>query len=308
MELDFDAEAFLGSHWRPRIPAVLRGVMPDGVRAEFRLARFAAWLKPPVSGLLYTRALDSSGRVAGTRDAIGDISRALGLFRASGTDGAAATLFLYDLNRVASAFVALRDATRIGQAWRSSSFSATISAAGGGIGYHADIIDVMLFQAQGRRRWRVFAPAAHGSPERRELCEGGVPTREGDWNPPDGATPVLDAELGPGDAIFLPALHFHDGTTLPSGEDSVAICIGWRAVTPFMFLKAMDGPIAHDRLERLRDGMPGLFEPIPDVPAGQALLVHLREVLGAAFAPLGEPALAGPGLRQRIATLLLPRG
>ncbi len=87
---------------------------------------------------------------------------------------------------------------------------------GGGVGPHVDQYDVFLFQAQGRRRWRI---AEHFDPQLRD----GVPLRllanfhaEQEW--------VLE----PGDLLYLPPGVAHDGVA--QGE-SITISIGFRVPT-----------------------------------------------------------------------------
>jgi lysine-specific demethylase/histidyl-hydroxylase NO66 len=73
-----------------------------------------------------------------------------------------------------------------------------------GFGVHRDSHDVFVLQTHGRKAWRVFAPAGPGSP-------------------------ILEAELGPGDALYIPRGFPHEAEALE--EVSVHVTIGILART-----------------------------------------------------------------------------
>ncbi|WP_332816394.1 JmjC domain-containing protein [Ramlibacter sp.] len=85
---------------------------------------------------------------------------------------------------------------------------------GGGVGPHFDSYDVFLLQAQGRRRWRI------GRQEDLSLQEG-VPLKI-----LAGFEPQEEHVLEPGDMLYLPPRHAHDG--IAEGECQT-YSIGFRA-------------------------------------------------------------------------------
>ena len=85
---------------------------------------------------------------------------------------------------------------------------------GGGVGPHFDSYDVFLLQGEGRRRWRIG--------RQRDLSlKPGVPLKIlAQFRP--GATSML----GPGDMLYLPPNHAHDGVAL---DACMTYSIGFRA-------------------------------------------------------------------------------
>jgi 50S ribosomal protein L16 3-hydroxylase len=113
------------------------------------------------------------------------------------------------------------------------------AAPGGGVGPHFDSYDVFLLQGFGRRRWR------YG--------------RQGDLSLHDGLpvrilrrfTPSHDVVLGPGDMLYLPPSHAHDGVAL---DACTTYSIGFRAAAYTEMAQAF--------LDHLRDriDVPGRYE------------------------------------------------
>jgi 50S ribosomal protein L16 3-hydroxylase len=85
---------------------------------------------------------------------------------------------------------------------------------GGGVGPHYDSYDVFLLQASGRRRWR------HGRQQDLRLVEN-APLRI-----LARFTPQHEATLAPGDMLYLPPSHAHDGVAL---DECMTYSIGFRA-------------------------------------------------------------------------------
>jgi 50S ribosomal protein L16 3-hydroxylase len=85
---------------------------------------------------------------------------------------------------------------------------------GGGVGPHYDSYDVFLLQASGRRRWR------HGRQQDLRLVEN-APLRI-----LARFTPEHEATLAPGDMLYLPPDHAHDGVAL---DECMTYSIGFRA-------------------------------------------------------------------------------
>ena len=85
---------------------------------------------------------------------------------------------------------------------------------GGGVGPHYDSYDVFLLQASGRRRWR------YGRQQDLRLVEN-MPLRILAHFTPEHA-----ATLAPGDMLYLPPDHAHDGVAL---DECMTYSIGFRA-------------------------------------------------------------------------------
>ena len=88
------------------------------------------------------------------------------------------------------------------------------AAPAGGVGPHADSYDVFLLQGEGRRRWRT-------SRQRDLALKPRLPLKLLARFRPDG-----DWTLGPGDMLYLPPNHAHDGVAL---DACTTYSIGFRA-------------------------------------------------------------------------------
>jgi 50S ribosomal protein L16 3-hydroxylase len=103
---------------------------------------------------------------------------------------------------------------------------------GGGVGPHYDSYDVFLLQAKGRRRWR------HGRQQDLRLVEN-APLRI-----LARFTPEHEATLSPGDMLYLPPAHAHDGVAL---DECTTYSIGFRAPA--------NQELAEGFLDHLRDAL-----------------------------------------------------
>lgn len=101
---------------------------------------------------------------------------------------------------------------------------------GGGVGPHFDSYDVFLFQAHGRRRWRI------GSQKDKTL-QPDVPLKI-----LANFEPEQEFVLEPGDMLYLPLLHAHDGIAM--GE-CMTYSIGFRSPSR--------GELARELLQRLAE-------------------------------------------------------
>ena len=98
--------------------------------------------------------------------------------------------------------------------WRFDDVMVSLSSAHGGVGPHVDQYDVFLVQAAGRRRWSWGGPV-HRSAEDVALRQ--VSRFE----------PTENADLEPGDVLYLPPGVPHEGVALSDG--AITISIGFRA-------------------------------------------------------------------------------
>ena len=104
------------------------------------------------------------------------------------------------------------------------------AAPGGGVGPHVDSYDVFLLQGFGRRRWRWGA-------QKDQALRSGMPVKM-----LRRFRPTADAVLAPGDMLYVPPGHAHDGVAL---DACTTWSIGFRAPAWQDLVEAF--------LDRLRD-------------------------------------------------------
>jgi hypothetical protein len=203
--------------------------------------RFHEWCRPPAVARLFV--LHPGGVGAARAAALPKVSEAYDLFTRYAADGESLTLLLNRADSVSPEIVALRDSLGIGRGWRHDDVVATLSTPGSGIGYHAGHEDGFIVQLEGRRRWRAWSPECLTPPQRAALLWPGHAELAGENAPPPHRPelpPVLDVELAPGDAIYLPSLYPHDGETI---ELSVSLSIAWRGVAIAALLEQATRPL-----------------------------------------------------------------
>ncbi len=263
-----------------------------------------AWVPVASAAKLHTLALREPGGQEGydvTQMPV-DAARALERFDGADVSGLRPTLFVYGLERAHAPLVGLRDALGVGSAFRHASYAATLSAPGAGVGYHADIMDVVIVQVAGQRRWRVFAPERLSRRDTVRLARG----EPSDWsrgrrNAPVSHPPVVDCALSPGDALVLPALCPHEGITV--GEQrSVSLTFGWFAYTPLILLDLLGEPGARDLA--VADGDDSLVAPLRDPEPGVDPIGSYVAQLEARLAQYPAGPLGVDALAARMAALL----
>ena len=99
--------------------------------------------------------------------------------------------------------------------WRMDDLMVSFSNKDAGVGPHLDQYDVFIIQGKGSRRWQVGLPGDFDSinPHR-------------DLSQITGFEPVIDQVLLPGDIIYIPANHPHNGMAL---EHCLNYSVGFRA-------------------------------------------------------------------------------
>jgi lysine-specific demethylase/histidyl-hydroxylase NO66 len=104
-----------------------------------------------------------------------------------------------------------------------SQCNAYITPAGNaqGFAYHHDTHDVFVLQVSGRKRWAIHTPVV-------TLPTKGQP-RSGAELVPDGQEPLIDTELAPGDALYLPRGYVHAAQT--TDTSSVHLTVGVHPTT-----------------------------------------------------------------------------
>jgi 50S ribosomal protein L16 3-hydroxylase len=99
--------------------------------------------------------------------------------------------------------------------WRMDDLMVSFSNKDAGVGPHLDQYDVFIIQGKGSRRWQVGLPGdfEKTSPHKDLLQISGF-------------EPVIDQVLQPGDVIYIPAHHPHNGVAL---EECLNYSVGFRA-------------------------------------------------------------------------------
>ena len=99
--------------------------------------------------------------------------------------------------------------------WRMDDLMVSFSNKDAGVGPHLDQYDVFIIQGKGSRRWQVGLPGdfEKTSPHKDLLQISGF-------------EPVIDHVLQPGDVIYIPAHHPHNGVAL---EECLNYSVGFRA-------------------------------------------------------------------------------
>jgi lysine-specific demethylase/histidyl-hydroxylase NO66 len=165
-----------------------------------------------------------------------------------------------------------------------------------GFSAHYDVHDVFVLQLAGEKRWIVHEPV-HAWPlrtqpwtERRVEIERAVA----------GATPVLDAVLRPGDALYLPRGFLHAAEAL--GDVSAHLTVGIHVVTRYALVEALLAEAA---------GLPELRRSLPvglDLSDSAALDDELGETVAALVTGLRDarPAAVAARLGETLAGAMRP--
>lgn len=111
--------------------------------------------------------------------------------------------------------------------WRFDDVMVSFSVANAGVGAHTDQYDVFIIQGKGSRRWQVGLPIPG---EFNTLLPHPLLKQI------DGFDAVIDEVLAPGDAVYIPPKHPHNGVAL---EDCLNYSIGFRAPTSLEVLTGL---------------------------------------------------------------------
>ena len=127
-----------------------------------------------------------------------------------------------------------------------------------GFDFHHDTHDVFVLQVSGRKRWIVHEPVVR-LPLSSQPQAGAHLVQE-------GAEPLLDVELEPGDALYLPRGYVH--AALTTDEHSVHLTVGVLSTTWYDVLTDVVALAGRD--EAFRDALPvqpadGLADALPDL-------------------------------------------
>ncbi|WDE02861.1 cupin domain-containing protein [Thalassomonas viridans] len=100
--------------------------------------------------------------------------------------------------------------------WRIDDVMVSFSTPGGGVGPHLDQYDVFIIQGQGKRRWQVGLPDNNLTqllphPDLKQVSD---------------FTPVIDEITEPGDLLYIPPNHPHNGIAI---DNSLNYSVGFQA-------------------------------------------------------------------------------
>ena len=98
--------------------------------------------------------------------------------------------------------------------WRLDDLMASFATPGGSVGPHIDLYDTFICQGSGKRHWRVGGQGEH---QQFAAHEALLHVKEFDA--------IIDVELLPGDILYIPPGHPHEGKTL---ETSLSFSVGFR--------------------------------------------------------------------------------
>jgi 50S ribosomal protein L16 3-hydroxylase len=246
------AQRFLAQHWQRR-PLLVRGATPGNAGPLTRARLFALAARDDVESRLVVRTRNRYTLDHGP-------FRARDLARLGPRDW---TLLVQGVNLVdAGADALLRRFAFIPYA-RLDDVMVSYAVPGGGVGPHFDSYDVFLLQGFGRRRWR------YG--RQRDLAlRRGLPVKI-----LQRFRPSHDAVLAPGDLLYLPPAHAHDGVAL---DACTTYSIGFRAPTHQELVEGF--------LDHLRDTLrvPGRY-----ADRGLRATMHPARIGAGAVERLGAP-------------------
>lgn len=221
MKLDskvFQADEFLAQYWQRR-PCLLRG----------GFAQFEDLIEPEIlAGLAMEEDADS--RVV-RRAVNADNSTSWQVEHGPFSDYEAFgdshwTLLVQSVNEWLPAVGQLLTAFDFLPQWRIDDVMVSFSCAEGGVGPHLDQYDVFIIQGAGRRRWQV---GERQNMTNYQPCADLTLVKE-------PFTAVIDAELEPGDVLYIPAGCPHDGIAL---EPSLNYSVGFRAPSQAEWLQQL---------------------------------------------------------------------
>jgi bifunctional lysine-specific demethylase and histidyl-hydroxylase NO66 len=144
-----------------------------------------------------------------------------------------------------------------------------------GFAVHHDTHDVFVLQTHGRKEWRVYRPVV-------ELAGRGQPWSRNRTDPGD---PILEAELSPGDCLYLPRGFPHDAVARE--EVSIHVTVGILASTWVDVWEHVLKDLSEHR--PFREALPVGFARDPSALA-EEMSIRLKELQAVVEEASGEPA------------------
>ena len=266
---------FLTRVWR-QIPVVYRRFVPEASLVGLRGDHYSTWCRSPATARIFVPD-DSIGPGRSTSRLIPDPATAWDIFQRF-RPADRLTVLLNAVEKVDPTLREMQETFHIPFRWRLDDIVATLSSAGAGIGYHAGNEDGFILQVQGARRWRVWSDRLVSLRYRRSLLGDDVLTDHPMSDRPD-EPPLLDLILEPGDVLYSPALHPHEGETL---EESISLSFAWQGISAYDVLRTIRGAEANALIatEEISDK---IFTLIPDIQppsdARAGIVEHLMSVM-----------------------------
>ena len=201
---ELNQEQFLRDYWQKK-PCVIRGFIPD----------FADLIdENELAGLAMEESVDSrivsnnNGQWSVVQGPIDDFEQhCLGKW----------SLLVQSVDRFIDEVDELSDLVNFIPHWRLDDVMMSYSVTGAGVGPHIDEYDVFIIQGSGSRRWQVGLPGDYDT-----LLPHPLLKQITDFKP------VIDEVLVPGDVVYIPPKHPHNGVAL---EPCMNYSIGFRAPT-----------------------------------------------------------------------------
>lgn len=246
-----EVKAALQLHWRQKPFLWRRLISPHLNDVNWRLTA-ESWCREDHEARIFTLDDEAQeGRSSAARCA--SALHGLEIFKTYSGNGERLTLLLNDVELVEPSLVRLRNQLDIGHWYRFGDVVMTLSSPGSGIGFHGGNEDGVIVQLSGKRRWRVWSPEASPPGYNYELM--GMPVT--DFTKPfrPNSHPLIDCELAAGDALYIPALHGHEGETI---ETSTSIAVSWRGLSVASIIRSAVPELESNFLDGLRRD-PNLF-------------------------------------------------
>ena len=128
--------------------------------------------------------------------------------------------------------------------WRIDDVMVSFSTPGGGVGPHLDQYDVFITQGEGKRHWKVGLPD--------NSLEQLLPHE--DLKQVTSFTPVIDVITEPGDILYIPPNHPHDGIAI---DNSLNYSVGFQAPNGQDMISALADVVIDRNLAEQRFGDAG---------------------------------------------------
>ncbi len=251
-----DVETFLQQYWQQK-PVLLRGALApfEDLLSPDELAGLAS--EPMVESRLIAKQQDKWQAQSGPFESYEHLGNKDWTLVVQAADN-----WSDEVAQLANAFDFLPD-------WRRDDVMISFATEGGSVGPHIDNYDTFICQGSGARHWRVGDKGDHQQFSAHELL---LHVQSFDA--------IIDAELAPGDVLYIPPGYPHEGISLCP---SMSFSVGYRTESAKDMLSALaDFLIDHDLSNQLlsdpkraKSQHPGLVS-ADDLAAIKA---HLQSVL-----------------------------
>ncbi len=202
-------EIFLKEYWQKK-PLLIKNAFPnfvDPINAD-ELAGLA--MEEHIESRIISSSLDETLQKTSWQVSHGPFDD----FSAYGEQGW--TLLVQAVNNWSIDTHALINAINFLPSWRIDDVMVSFSTPKGGVGAHLDQYDVFIIQGQGKRHWQVGLP--------NNKLKTLLPHE--DLKQVSSFTPIIDEITQPGDLLYIPPDHPHNGVSL---ENSLNFSIGFQA-------------------------------------------------------------------------------